>query len=205
MISKNLITKIGRRGRCTTRRKDSRRVVELPRDFRRPRCCCCCCSFSFVAAVLHLLLLRLDCATKFGGVFGNGAKKQRENFFILLSAEKKSVLSSRKRSRRPSFISRRKIKLNMTARITYKRRYVLDALGFFLFIFARRGKRWMRRERVSERSSFARVRVIYVYADEDILSAFFSLLFCERRRTLREILRAAKEEETRRWNGLTRA
>ena len=34
-------------------------MVELPRDFRRPRCCCCC-SFSFVLAVLHLLLLHLD-------------------------------------------------------------------------------------------------------------------------------------------------
>lgn len=63
----------------------------------------------------------------------------------------------------------------------------------------------MRRERVSERFSFARVRVICIYADEEILSAFFSLLFCERRRTLCEILRAAAEEETRRWNGLTRA
>lgn len=82
-------------------------------------------------------------------------------FCSVLFAEK-SVLSSRKRSRRPSFVSRRKIKLNMTARITYKRRYVLDALGFFLFIFARRGKRWMRRERVSERSSFACMRVGYI-------------------------------------------
>ena len=64
----------------------------------------------------------------------------------------------------------------------------------------------MRRERVSERSSFARGEGdICIYADEDILSAFFSLLFCERRRTLREILRAAAEEETRRWNGFTRA
>ena len=44
-----------------------------------------------------------------------------------------------------------------------------------MFIFATRGKCWIRRERVSERSSFARVRVIYIYADEEILSAFFSL------------------------------
>ena len=51
----------------------------------------------------------------------------------------------------------------------------------------------------------AREGDICIYADEDILSAFFSLLFCERRRTLREILRAAAEEETRRWNGFTRA
>lgn len=171
MISKNLITKIRRRGRCTTRRKDSRvRVVELPRDFRRPRCCCCCCcSFSFVAAVLHLLLLRLDCATKFGGVFGNGAKKQRGRIFLFCFLLKKRVrsflsLSSKAKRGRPSLERRKEIKLNMTARITYKRRYVLDALAlYFLFIFARRGKRWMRRERVSERSSFARVRVIYVY------------------------------------------
>ena len=168
MISKNLITKIGRRGRCTTRRKDSRRVVELPRDFRRPRCCCCC-SFSFVAAVLHLLLLHLDIECSLiwrRSVFGNGAK-QGEFFFFFCVCEFCCVLfaeslSSRKRSRRPSFVSRRKIKLNMTARITYKRRYVLDALVFFLFIFARRGKRWMRRERVSERSSFACMRVGYI-------------------------------------------
>ena len=170
MISKNLITKIRRRGRCTTRRKDSRvRVVELPRDFRRPRCCCCCCccSFSFVAAVLHLLLLRLDCATKFGGVFGTGAKKQRGRIFLFCFLLKKRAffpLSSKAKRGRPSLERRKEIKLNMTARITYKRRYVLDALAlYFLFIFARRGKRWMRRERVSERSSFARVRVIYVY------------------------------------------
>ena len=38
----------------------------------------------------------------------------------------------------------------------------------------------MRRERVSERFSFARVRVICIYADEEILSAFFSLSFFER-------------------------
>ena len=53
-------------------------------------------------------------------------------------------------------------------------------LSFFLLIFARRGKRWIGRERVSERSSFARVRVICIYADEEILSAFFSLSFFER-------------------------
>ena len=38
----------------------------------------------------------------------------------------------------------------------------------------------MRRERVSERFSFARVRVICIYADEEILSAFFSLSSFER-------------------------
>ena len=164
MISKNLITKIRRRGRCTTRRKDSRvRVVELPRDFRRPRCCCC--SFSFVAAVLHLLLLRLDCATKFGGVFGTGAKKQRGRIFLFCFLLKKRAfpLSSKAKRGRPSLERRKEIKLNMTARITYKRRYVFRCSRFFLLVFARRGKRWMRRERVSERFSFARVRVMCVY------------------------------------------
>ena len=38
----------------------------------------------------------------------------------------------------------------------------------------------MRRERVSECFSFARGRVICIYADEEILSAFFSLSFFER-------------------------
>ena len=64
-----------------------------------------------------------------------------ENFFILLSAEKKfrSFLSRRKRSEEdPHSKDAKKSIVNMTARITYKRRYVLDALAlYFLFIFAR--------------------------------------------------------------------
>lgn len=72
--------------------------------------------------------------------------KQREDatriffffFFVgtafLLAAEKRS---SGKENARPSLLKTR-IKLNMTARITYKRRYVLDALVFFCALFARR-------------------------------------------------------------------
>ena len=73
--------------------------------------------------------------------------KQREDatriffffFFVgtafLLSAEKSS--SAGKENARPSLVKTR-IKLNMTARITYKRRYVLDALVVFFCAFARR-------------------------------------------------------------------
>ena len=49
-----------------------------------------------------------------------------------------------------------------------------------MLTFARRGKRWIGRERVSERFSFARARVMCIHADEEILRAVFSLAFFER-------------------------
>ena len=183
MISKNLITKIRRRGRCTTRRKDSRvRVVELPRDFRRPRCCCCCCccSFSFVAAVLHLLLLRLDCATKFGGVFGTGAKKQRGRIFLFCFLLKKRAfpLSSKAKRGRPSLERRKEIKLNMTARITYKRWYVLDALALY-FLFIRQERKTLDATRARFGTSFVRAREgdMYICGRGNFKRVFLSLLF----------------------------
>ena len=88
MISKIIRTKIGRRGRWA-RRKDSRGVVELPRDFRRLR------SFFSSVAVLHLLLLHLDCiwriwrsvwkwSWKWRKTTHTEREKTRENLFLLL-------------------------------------------------------------------------------------------------------------------------
>ena len=57
---------------------------------------------------------------------------------------------------------------------------MLSSVFFLLLIFARRGKRWIGRERVSERFSFARARVMCIHADEEILRAVFSLAFFER-------------------------
>ena len=90
----------------------------------------------------------------------------------LESAEKKDPHSS-KDPRNQSIT-------HMTARITYKRRYGFRCSRFFFaHIFARRGKRWRGRERVSERFSFARARVMCVYVRMRKFYARFSpsLLF----------------------------
>ena len=93
-------------------------------------------------------------------------------FFCLSKAQRRKTLTLRKT---------RKIKaLHMTARITYKRRYGFRCSRFFFaHIFARRGKRWRGRERVSERFSFARARVMCVYVRMRKFYARFSpsLLF----------------------------
>ena len=50
----------------------------------------------------------------------------------------------------------------------------------------------MRRERVSERFSFARVRVICIYADEEILSAFLSPFLREKKDFARNFMRGGR-------------
>ena len=100
-------------------------------------------------------------------------------FFVcrdLLSAETR-VLSSRKTLIRKTH---NHTLLNMTARITYKRRYVLDALlaFFFCFVCIRSERKPLDATRARFGTFLVRAREgdIYTRADEEILSAFFSLL-----------------------------
>ena len=100
-------------------------------------------------------------------------------FFVcrdLLSAETR-VLSSRKTLIRKTH---NHTLLNMTARITYKRRYVLDALlaFFFCFVCIRSERKPLDATRARFGTFLVRAREgdIYTCADEEILSAFFSLL-----------------------------
>ena len=97
-------------------------------------------------------------------------------FFVcrdLLSAETR-VLSSRKTLIRKTH---NHTLLNMTARITYKRRYVFRCSRFF-FARIREERKTLDATRARFGTFLVRAREgdIYTRADEEILSAFFSLL-----------------------------